>query len=94
MSKEQFTYLPSENYFGVSLLHLDSYGAHLMTNRLVKSQTESHLFFDQAVAYYHGDEKALTVEGYAKSPEFAVNALVGYAKVAREMDELAKPFAS
>ena len=84
-----------ETYFGVSLLDLDTYGAHLMANRITKTQAnELNLFFDHATAYYHRDKNALTVEGFAKSPEFAVHALESYAKVAREMDELAKPFAS
>ncbi len=79
----------NERYFGVSLLDLDSYGARLISKRVIQPEA-SHLFFDEASAYYHADERALTVEGTAKSPAFAVSALGNYAKVAREMDELAK----
>lgn len=95
MNIDKYQTAPADHYFGLSLLDLDTYGAHLIANRLIKAQNgEANLFFEQAISYYHPDEKALTIEGFAKSPDFAVHALESYAKVAREMDQLVKPFAS
>lgn len=94
---ERFS-ISDEGFFGVSFLDMGAYGAYLMNNRVVLSQDRHiKLHFDEADASYEADKKALTIEGSAGSlstSDFALDALTAYAKIAREMDELAKPLAS
>lgn len=89
--------IDDDGYFGVTFLDMGTYGAHLMDNRVVNTIDVSNLHFDDAVAYYHADKRALSIEGDASTistPGFALKSLEGYARIAREMDELAKPWAS
>lgn len=87
-----------EGYFGISLLNIGSYGAHLMNNTIKGGeQRNNHLYFTDVHSEYFGKERALTIEGVATgiaTPSFAIASLEAYGRIARDMDELAKPFAS
>lgn len=97
MTIEKRFSIKDDGYFGITQLDIGTYGAHLMINRVVNTVDVSNLHFDDASAVYDHDRRALTVEGDASTisnPRFAVHALEAYARIARDMDELAAPFAS
>ncbi len=93
---KKFT-IDDDGYFGVTFLDLGSYGAYLMNNRVVNTVDVSNLHFDDAAASYNEEKRALTIEGDASTistPRFAVESLSSYAKIARDFDELDRPWAS
>lgn len=97
MSMNKNFSIDDSGYFGVTFLEMGSYGAHLMSNRVLNTVNVSHLHFDDATTHYFPERQALTIEGDARTistPHFAVESLTAYARIARDMDELAQPFAS
>ena len=97
MSTKKEFFIHDDGYFGVTFLNMGSYGAHLMENRVINTVDVSNLHFDDASATYDSNRMTLTIEGDASTistPRFAVESLQAYARIARDMDDLAKPFAS
>lgn len=87
MTSEHITSYPSDQYFGVSLFDIEQFEADLMKKRLARAKSESNLFFYDAVPYYDSAKHALTIEGYARSPRFALSALADYVDAARKVNE-------
>jgi hypothetical protein len=97
MSESREFSIHDDGYFGITFLDVGSYGAHLLENRVINTVDTSHLHFDDAKIHYYADKQAVSIEGDASSistPKFAIQSLEAYAKIAREMDHLAQPFAS
>ena len=98
MSERPSYTIDDDNYFGVSLLDVESYGGYHIV-RTIDGYRErgSTLFFSDAEACYSRRHQAVTVEGIASSissPQFAISAMLRHGIIGRDMDALVRPFAS